>query len=51
MNKPENLWPNAYDWPLPETYFDVWLLVSTNEFVIDTWQQNVFVWGYLAARR
>ncbi len=51
VNKPENLWPNAYDWPLPETYFDVWLLVSTNEFVIDTWQQNVFVWGYLAARR
>jgi endoglucanase len=49
-NKPDHLWPNAYDWPLPEAYFDVWLLVSTNEFVIDTWQQNVFVWGYLAAR-
>jgi endoglucanase len=50
-NKPEYTWPNAYDWPLPEAYFDVWLLVSTNEFVIDTWQQNVFVWGYLAARK
>lgn len=51
VNKPDHLWPNVYDWPLQETYFDVWLLVSTNEFVIDTWQQNVFVWGYLAARK
>lgn len=50
-NKPDQLWPDAYDWPLPEAYFDVWLLVSTNEFVIDTWQQNVFVWGHLAARQ
>ncbi len=50
-NKPEQLWPDVYSWPIQETYFDVWLLVSTNEFVIDTWQQNVFVWGYLAARK
>lgn len=50
VNQPETLWPNAYDWPLQEAYFDVWILVSANEFVIDTWQQNVFVWGYLAAR-
>ncbi|MCK6487128.1 MAG: glycoside hydrolase family 9 protein [Planctomycetes bacterium] len=50
VNKPDQLWPDAYDWPLHEAYFDVWLLVSANEFVIDTWQQNVFVWGYLAAR-
>ncbi len=50
VNKPENIWPNAYDWPLPETYFDVPILVSTAEFTIELWQQNVFVWGYLAGR-
>lgn len=51
VNKPEQLWPDVYSWPLQEAYFDVWILVSTNEFVIDTWQQNVFVWGYLAAQK
>lgn len=50
VNQPEVIWPNAYDWPIQEAYFDVWILVSANEFVIDTWQQNVFTWGYLAAR-
>ncbi|MBN8525040.1 MAG: glycoside hydrolase family 9 protein [Planctomycetes bacterium] len=51
VNKPEVIWPDAYAWPLTEAYFDVWMLVSANEFVIDTWAPNVFVWGYLASRQ
>ena len=50
VNKPEMIWPDAYNWPLTEAYFDVWVLVSANEYVIDTWAPNVLVWGYLAAR-
>ena len=50
INKPETCWPSAYAWPLTEAYFDVYWFVSTNEFVIDTWTPNIFVWGYLAAR-
>jgi endoglucanase len=50
VNKPEFIWPDAYSWPLTEAYFDTWILVSANEYVIDTWAPNVLVWGYLAAR-
>lgn len=50
VNKPEIIWPDAYSWPLTEAYFDAWVLVSANEYVIDTWAPNVLVWGYLAAR-
>lgn len=50
VNRPEFIWPDAYGWPLTEAYFDVWVLVSANEYVIDTWAPNVLVWGYLSAR-
>ncbi|MEN6496280.1 MAG: glycoside hydrolase family 9 protein [Thermoguttaceae bacterium] len=50
VNRPEFIWPDAYSWPLTEAYFDVWVLVSANEYVIDTWAPNVLVWGYLSAR-
>jgi endoglucanase len=50
INKPGTLWPDAYAWPLTEAFFDIHLYVSMDEFVIDTWTPNVFVWGYLAAR-
>ena len=50
VNKPQFIWPDAYDWPLTEAYFDTWILVSANEYVIDTWWPNVLVWGYLSAR-
>jgi len=50
VNRPEFIWPNAYEWPLTEAYFDTWILVSANEYVIDSWAPNVLVWGYLAAR-
>jgi endoglucanase len=48
--KPEVCWPNPYDWPLTEAYFDIFLFVSMDEFTVDTWAPNVLVWGYLAAR-
>ncbi len=51
LNKPGICWPNPYDWPLTEAYFDIFLFVSMNEFVVDTWAPNVFVWGYLSARK
>jgi endoglucanase len=50
VNKPEFIWPDAKSWPLSEAYFDTWVLVSANEYVIDTWWPNVLVWGCLAAR-
>ncbi|MBN8524666.1 MAG: glycoside hydrolase family 9 protein, partial [Planctomycetes bacterium] len=50
INQPATLWPDAYAWPLTEAYFDINTFVSQNEFVIDTWAPNVFVWGYLAAQ-
>ncbi|KPK63586.1 MAG: hypothetical protein AMK73_05025 [Planctomycetes bacterium SM23_32] len=50
LTKPEACWPNPYDWPLTEAYFDIFLFVSMDEFTVDTWAPNVFVWGYLAAR-
>jgi hypothetical protein len=34
-----------------EAYFDIFLAPSTNEFVVDTWDKNVYVWGYLAGRK
>ncbi len=51
VNKPEFIWPEAHQWPPSEAYFDVWILVSANEYVIDTWAPNVLVWGYLSARQ
>jgi hypothetical protein len=50
LKDPMACWPNPYDWPLTEAYFDIFLFVSMNEFVVDTWAPNVLVWGYLAAR-
>lgn len=51
LKDPLACWPNPYDWPLTEAYFDIFLFVSMDEFVVDTWAPNVLVWGYLAARR
>ena len=42
--------PSAWDWPINEAYWDIFLFVGQNEFTIDTWAPNVYVWGYLAAR-
>lgn len=50
IDKPGVCYPQVYNWPLEETYFDIYLWVSMNEFVIEQWAPNVLVWGYLAAR-
>ena len=43
--------PSAYEWPVPEGYFDIFLYPATNEYTVDAWTPNVYVWGYLAARK
>ncbi|PAW78038.1 MAG: hypothetical protein B9S32_09125 [Verrucomicrobia bacterium Tous-C9LFEB] len=50
ISKPQVCYPNPYEWPLAEAYFDIHLFVSMNEYVIDSWAPNILVWGYLAAR-
>lgn len=50
VNRPENIWPDAYQWPLSEAYWEAWVLVSANEYTTDSWGANLLVWGYLAAR-
>lgn len=42
--------PPPSEWPIAEAYFDIFLFVAQNEFTVDTWTPNVYVWGYLAAR-
>ena len=42
--------PSAYEWPLHEAYFDVYLYPAAAEWTVDMWAPSVFVWGYLAAR-
>ncbi len=42
--------PSASDWPLTEAYFDIFLFVAQDEFTVDVWGPNCFVWGYFAAR-
>ena len=43
--------PSAYEWPVPEAYFDIYLYPATNEYTVDVWTPNVYVWGYLAGRK
>ena len=50
ISRPGVCYPDPYSWPLTEAYFDIFLYVGMNEFVIDTWAPNILVWGYLAAR-
>jgi endoglucanase len=43
--------PRGDDWPITESYFDVFGVPSMNEFTIaQTMAPASFVWGYLAAR-
>jgi endoglucanase len=45
------LYPDPYEWPVTESYFDVFLYVPMNEFTVhQTMMATSFVWGYLAAR-
>ena len=43
--------PKPFDWPATEAFFDIFLYPAMTEFVVDNWSPNVFVWGYLAARK
>ena len=45
-----NLKPGAYEWPVTEAYFDIYLYPAIAEYTVDAWAPNVYVWGYLAAR-
>lgn len=47
----QNCKPTVYEWPLTEAYFDIFLYPATNEFTVDIWAPNLYVWGYLAARK
>ncbi len=49
LNK--ELVPAIGEWPVTESYFDIYLYVSTNEYTVDIWAPNIWVWGYLAARK
>jgi hypothetical protein len=42
--------PSPWDWPAPEAYWDIFIDPAVNEFTVDIWAPNVYVWGYLAAR-
>jgi len=43
--------PDAYSWPTTENYMDIYLYPAMTEYTVDIWAPNVFVWGYLAARK
>jgi endoglucanase len=44
--------PPALEWPVTETYFDIWTWVPVNEYTVhETLGPTSYVWGYLAARR
>ena len=42
--------PSAWDWPITEAYFDIFMFPVEDEFTVDAWGPNCFVWGYFAAR-
>ncbi len=43
--------PGAWEWPISEAYWDISLFPMMTEFTVDAWAGNVWLWGYLAARR
>ncbi len=43
--------PSPPEWPVPEAYWDTFLNPPVNEFTVDFWAPNVYVWGYLAGRK
>jgi endoglucanase len=46
------LFPKLKDWPVIESYFEIWLYPPVTEFtVMSTLGPNTYVWGYLAARK
>lgn len=48
LGKPSE--PNPYEWPTHEAYWDLGGWPMMEEFTVDAWAPNVYVWGYLAFR-
>lgn len=42
--------PGPYEWPVPESFYDIWIYVAQDEYTVEGFGQNAYVWGYLAAR-
>jgi len=42
--------PGPYAWPVPEAFYDIWIYVAQDEYTVEGFGQNAYVWGYLAAR-
>jgi endoglucanase len=42
--------PGPYDWPVPEAFYDIWIFVGQDEYTVEGFGQNAYVWGYLASR-
>ena len=45
-----NTFPNAWEWPSVESYFDVYMHPISTEFTVDYMVSSAYTWGYLAAR-
>ncbi len=43
--------PSPYNWPIHEALFETYLYPAMEEYTVDAWAPNVYVWGYLAARK
>ena len=43
--------PGPYEWPAPEAFYDIWIYVAQDEYTVEGFGQNAYVWGYLAAPR
>ena len=44
--------PRLSEWPMSESFFDVFWIVPMNEYVIDRpLGQAAYIWGYLASRK
>lgn len=42
--------PGPYEWPVPESFYDIWIYVAQDEYTVEGFGQNAYVWGYLASR-
>jgi endoglucanase len=48
---PPHMFPNSYTWPAYESYWDIFVVPSTNEYQPHFLAQSVYYWGFLAARK
>lgn len=43
--------PDPWEWPVPEAFYDIWIYVAQDEYTVEGFGQNAYIWGYLAARK